>query len=71
MLAVASFAAVVALGLQLRRLGYVVGVVRPPTLAPFVRQKTILLATYRRDGAPVNIVVDGDQAVIRSFREGG
>lgn len=41
------------------------------TLAPFVRQKTVLLTTYRRDGTPVgtpvSIVVDGERAVMRTF----
>ena len=42
-----------------------------PALAPFVRQKTILLTTYRRDdtpvGTPVSIAVDGDRAFIRTW----
>jgi PPOX class probable F420-dependent enzyme len=42
-----------------------------PALEPFVRQKTVLLTTYRRDGTPVgtpvNIAVDGDRAFIRTF----
>jgi PPOX class probable F420-dependent enzyme len=41
------------------------------TLEPFVRQKTVLLTTYRRDGTPVgtpvNIAVDGDRAFVRTF----
>ncbi len=75
-LVAASLVAAVALGLQLRRLGYVVGAVQAattPTMVPFVRQKTILLTTYRRDGTPrgtpVSIAVDGGQAVIRSFEK--
>lgn len=40
-------------------------------LEPFVRQKTVLLATFRRDGAPVgtpvNIAVDGGRAYVRTF----
>ncbi|MEV4438143.1 PPOX class F420-dependent oxidoreductase [Streptomyces sp. NPDC049577] len=40
-------------------------------LAPYVRQRTILLTSYRRDGTPVgtpvNIAVDGDRAYIRTF----
>ena len=44
-----------------------------PELAPFVRQKTVLLTTYRRDGTPVgtpvSIVVDGDHAYLRSFEK--
>ncbi|HEY8471678.1 MAG TPA: PPOX class F420-dependent oxidoreductase [Natronosporangium sp.] len=64
----------VALWLRLRQLGYVVGAVRPATApgwAPFVRQKTVRLTSYRRDGtpggSPVSIAVDGDRAYIRSF----
>jgi PPOX class probable F420-dependent enzyme len=42
-----------------------------PALVPFVRQKTVLLTTYRRDGTPVgtpvNIAVDGDRAFVRTF----
>jgi len=41
------------------------------TLAPFVRQRTVLLTTYRSDGTPVgtpvNIAVDGDRAFIRTY----
>ena len=37
----------------------------------FVRQRTVLLTTYRRDGTPVgtpvNIVVEGDRAFVRTF----
>ncbi len=40
-------------------------------LEPFVRQKTVLLTTYRRDGTPVgtpaHIAVDGDRAFVRTF----
>ena len=74
-LGVVSVAVAAALGLRLRQLGYVVGYVGETesgsALAPFVRQKTVLLTTYRRDGAPgaspVSIVVDGDHAYVRSF----
>jgi hypothetical protein len=55
---------------RLRELGWVVGPVGTalmPALAPFVRQKTVLLTTYRRDGTPVSITVDGDRACVRSF----
>lgn len=44
-----------------------------PTLVlePFVRQKYVLLTTYRRDGTPVgtpvNIAVDGDRAFVRTW----
>jgi PPOX class probable F420-dependent enzyme len=75
-LAVLSLAAALALGLRLRRFGYVVGAVATatsPALVPFVRQKTILLITYRRDGTPggtpVSIAVDGDHAYVRSFQK--
>ena len=48
-----------------------------PTLAlePFVRQNTVLLTTYRRDGmpvgTPVNIAVDGDRAFVRTWDTAG
>ncbi|QHC25931.1 PPOX class F420-dependent oxidoreductase [Streptomyces sp. GS7] len=42
-----------------------------PGLAPFERQGTILLTTYKRDGTgvgtPVSIAVDGDHAYFRTF----
>jgi uncharacterized protein len=42
-----------------------------PALAPFVRQGTVLLTTYRRDGTPVgtpvHIAVDGDRAFVRTW----
>lgn len=42
-----------------------------PALELFVDQKTILLTTYRRDGTPVgtpvNIVVDGPRAFVRTW----
>jgi len=75
-LAAASLLAGGALGLRLRQLGYVVGAVgaaTTPALARFVRQKTIALTTYRRDGTagstPVSIAVDGDRAYVRSFEK--
>jgi len=75
-IAAASLVAGMALGLRLRQLGFVVGRVAEastPALAPFVRQKTILLTTYRRDGSPghtpVSIAVDGDRAYVRSFEK--
>jgi PPOX class probable F420-dependent enzyme len=41
------------------------------TLKPFVRQKTVLLTTYRCDGTPVgtpvHIVVEGDRAYFRTW----
>ncbi len=55
---------------------HVVGRVRAatrPELAPFVRQKTVLLTTYRKDGrpgaSPVSIAVEGDHAYVRSFEK--
>lgn len=40
-------------------------------LAPFVRQNTVVLTTYRRDGrpvgTPVHIAVDGNRAFIRTY----
>lgn len=69
-----SVALVLAFVLRLRQLGYVLGTVGTatnPALAPFVRQKTISLTTFRKDGAsgssPVSIVVEGDRAYFRSF----
>jgi PPOX class probable F420-dependent enzyme len=42
-----------------------------PALEPFVRQKYVLLTTYRRDGTPVgtpvNIAVDRDRAFVRTW----
>jgi PPOX class probable F420-dependent enzyme len=39
--------------------------------APFVRQRNVLLTTYRRNGTPkgtpVHIAVDGDRAYIRTW----
>ncbi|MPY99291.1 MAG: PPOX class F420-dependent oxidoreductase [Actinophytocola sp.] len=71
-----SIAIAVALVLRLRQVGYVVGNVgstTEPTLAPFVRQKTIRLTTFRKDGTPgstpVSIAVDGDRAFVRSFEK--
>ncbi|MEU6641505.1 PPOX class F420-dependent oxidoreductase [Saccharomonospora sp. NPDC046836] len=66
----------VALAVHLRGVGYMVGTVTAatvPELAPFVRQKTVSLTTYRKDGrpgrSPVSIAVDGDHAYIRSFEK--
>jgi PPOX class probable F420-dependent enzyme len=71
-----SVATAVALGLRYAAIGWVVGGVScttTPALAPFVRQKTVLLTTYRRDGTPgstpVSIAVDGDHAYVRSFEK--
>lgn len=74
LLGAASVGLVIAFVLRLRQLGYIVGTVNTATddaLAPFVRQKTIRLTTFRKDGrpgtSPVSIVVDGDRAYFRSF----
>lgn len=73
-LGVVSFALALAFALRLHQLGYVlgsVGTATTSTLAPFVRQKTIALTTFRKDGtpgsSPVSIVVEGDRAYFRSF----
>jgi PPOX class probable F420-dependent enzyme len=76
LLGAVSVALVVAFVLRLRQLGYVLGTVSTTTdatLAPFVRQKTIRLTTFRKDGtpgtSPVSIVVDGQHAYLRSFEQ--
>jgi len=42
-----------------------------PALEPFVRQRAVLLTTYRRDGrpvgTPVSIAVDEDRAFFRTW----
>lgn len=42
-----------------------------PILKPFVRQRNVLLTTYRRDGTPVgtpvHVAVDGDLAFVRTW----
>ena len=42
-----------------------------PALAPFARQRTVLLTSYRRDGTPVgtpvSIAVEGDHAYFRTY----
>jgi PPOX class probable F420-dependent enzyme len=78
-LALGSVLVQAALVMRMRQLGWVAGEVATtaavPALAPFVRQKTILLTSYRRDGravgAPVSVVVDGDRAYVRSPGAGG
>ena len=46
-----------------------------PALAPFVRQQTVLLTTFRRDGTPVgtpvSIAVAGDRAFVRTWEAAG
>ncbi len=73
-LGAASVTLIVALVLRLRQLGYVLGnvsVATEPLLVPFVRQKTIRLTTFRKDGtpgtSPVSIAVDGDRAYFRTY----
>ncbi|MDT5090834.1 MAG: hypothetical protein QOH60_197 [Mycobacterium sp.] len=69
-----SVALIAAFVLRLQQLDYVLGAVTvatDPILAAYVRQKTINLTTFRKDGtagsSPVSIVVDGDRAYFRSF----
>jgi len=44
-------------------------------LEPFIRQRTVRLTTYRRNGAPVgtplSIAVDGNHAYIRTYDRAG
>lgn len=46
-----------------------------PALEPFVRQNTVLLTTYRRDGmpvgTPVSIALNGDRAFVRTWDTAG
>jgi PPOX class probable F420-dependent enzyme len=77
-LAAVSLLTVVALVVRLGQLGWVVGEVSTattPALARLVRQKTVLVTTYRRDGravgTPVSLAVDGDHAYVRSFEKAG
>jgi PPOX class probable F420-dependent enzyme len=67
-----------ALWVRARQLGFVLGRVRPattPALVPFVEQKTVVLATRRRDGSPVptavSLAVAGDRAVFRGYERAG
>jgi hypothetical protein len=73
-----SLVLVVALVLRLRQLGGVLGEVATTSsaaLAPFARQKTALLTTYRRDGTPVptplSVAVEGGHAYVRSWETAG
>lgn len=78
-LALVSVLVLAGLVARMRQLGWVAGGVSTTAaaaeLAPFVRQKTVLLTSYRRDGtpvgAPVSIAVDGDRAYVRSPGNGG
>lgn len=76
-LAALSVALAAALIVRLRQLGWVVGRVSGATIAalePFVRQKTVVLTSFRKDGTPVgvpvSIAVEGDHAFIRSPEKG-
>jgi PPOX class probable F420-dependent enzyme len=69
-----SVVLVIAFVLRLRQLGYVLGTVSvasEPLLVPFVRQKTVRLTTFRKDGtagtSPVSIAVDGQRAYFRTY----
>ncbi|MGK5738557.1 PPOX class F420-dependent oxidoreductase [Micromonospora sp. URMC 103] len=75
---VSSLLAAVALVERWRELGWVLGRVEPATAgewAPYVRQKTVALTTYRRDGTPVatpvSIAVSGGRAYVRSYQRAG
>lgn len=47
----------------------------PAVLQPFIRQRTVLLRTRRRDGSwvptPVNIAVEGEHAYVRTYGKSG
>jgi len=77
-LAALSLLTAVALVVRLGQLGWLVGEVTTaasPALARFVRQKTVLVTTYRRNGrpvdTPVSLAVDGDHAYLRTFEKAG
>jgi PPOX class probable F420-dependent enzyme len=74
LIGLSSVLATAALTVRWRELGWVVGTVDAalaPALAPFARQKTVVLTTFRRDGTPVatpvSIAVAGERAYVRSF----
>jgi PPOX class probable F420-dependent enzyme len=74
LLGILSILIAAALAVRLRQLGFVVGRVSTAasaTWAPYVRQKTIAVTTYKRDGtpstSPISIAVDGDHAYIRTW----
>jgi PPOX class probable F420-dependent enzyme len=76
LIAVSAALAAVALVERWRQLGWILGRVDgavTPDWAPFVRQKTIALTTFRRDGTPVttpvSIVVAGSRAYVRSYQK--
>lgn len=73
-LGVLSVLVAIALAVRVRQLGYVVGRVTDgasPAWARFLRQKTVAVTTYKRDGtpsaSPVSIAVDGDVAYFRTW----
>jgi PPOX class probable F420-dependent enzyme len=77
-LAALSLLTAAALVVRLGQLGWVVGEVTTaasPALTRFLRQKTVLVTTYRQDGrpvsTPVSLAVDGDHAYLRSFEKAG
>src|SRR5215203_1238846 len=78
-LAALSLLTAVALVVRLGQLGWVVvgevTTAASPALARFVRQKTVLVTTYRRNGrpvgTPVSLAVDGDHAYLRTFEKAG
>lgn len=47
----------------------------PTALRPYIRQRTIVLRTKKRDGSwvptPVSIVVDGERAFFRTYAKAG
>ncbi|MFR9778109.1 PPOX class F420-dependent oxidoreductase [Micromonospora sp. MS34] len=68
--------ALVALVARMRQLGWVVGYVDPapaPGWAALVRQKTVVLTTFKRDGTAVptavSVAVAGERAYVRSFEK--
>ena len=74
-LGAASVTLIVAFVLRLRQLGYVPGPRQHgdrAAVGPVVRQKTIRLTTFRKDGtagtSPVSIAVDGDHAYFRTYQ---
>lgn len=78
LLGILSVLVAAALGVRLRQMGYVVGRVSTTASqawAPFVRQKTVVVTTFRRDGtpvsSPVSIAVDGTAAYFRTWHTTG
>jgi PPOX class probable F420-dependent enzyme len=76
LVAVSAALAAVALLERWRQLGWVLGHVDgmpKPDWAPFTRQKTVALTTFRRDGTPVttpvSIAVTGERVYVRSYQK--